>query len=207
MGFVILCILSGLISFVFGLGQTDQTSAPVISPVSFLLIGIGTTVFSYLSFSLASSFIIGQILIAICLLGGALIVKLPRTENSFFSASLLWITAGTGVLIGFHYIGHAILIFFLVGCFLLIFHFFKHIGKPYIKQYFVIDIEIQKLHCLDQIEYLLQKFNLAVLKKSIVKGDTIHLELEYYAVPLSHKLFLRKMYQIKGIGEIIRISL
>ena len=62
-----------------------------------------------------------------------------------------------------------------------------------------------KLSTLEKIEALLQKLDLQIDKKSIVKGDHIYLELAYTTTPSTQYLLTKRLHRLKGLGEILKL--
>lgn len=145
-----------------------------------------------------------QIMLAAAVISVGMLIQTRSTQTSLLSAITVWISAAVGVLCGFGYPAPAILIAIITMVFLYIERMFSTLNHMPRVEY-CLSIELHRLSVLDKLDDLLHYYDLVIHRKSILRGDHVIIELAYSAYPSVHRLFLRKLFHLPGIGDIIKI--
>ncbi|MFC1752065.1 MgtC/SapB family protein [Thermoproteota archaeon] len=203
--FFIKCLISAIFGGAIGLEREIRHKPAGIK--THLLISLGATAITFLSMQFPNSEdparIAAQIVSGIGFIGAGTILQSRRIVQGLTTAATLWVTAAVGMLVGAGFYIQAGIVTGIILPFLIISQFFSKAKKEI--EVYSITVEIIKMNALEVIEDMLRKFNIRVEHKSLVKNKHVHLEIEYRTNPLTQHLFLKKLFQLKGVGEIIRI--
>ncbi len=77
--------------------------------------------------------------------------------------------------------------------------------RPLQSEPYCLTIELLKYQVLGSVESLLDAFDVDIVSKSLVRRRGLHLELTYMASPLLNHLLLKRLFQLKGVGKVVKI--
>ncbi len=171
-----------------------------------VMITLGSTSFAFASATIHMgdpARIAAQIVSGIGFIGAGTIMHAQHSVHGLTTASTLWVAAAIGLLNGFGLIDYAgILSLIILGFFILADQVTVH--KPHREPYST-TIQILDINVLPIIEDMIEKFEIRVTHKSLVKDQDIELKLNYATQPLTQHLFLKRLFTLEGVGEVIRI--
>jgi putative Mg2+ transporter-C (MgtC) family protein len=203
--FIIKCLLAIFLGAIIGLERELKNKPAGLK--THVLICLGATAITFLSDKFAPQGdpgrIAAQIVSGIGFIGAGTILHARQVVQGLTTAATLWLVASIGMLIGAGFILPAISLSFLITIFFLILNALPEIKRE--RKKYCMSLEIMKLRALDTIDDMVTKFDLDIEHKSLVKGDKIYLDIHYYTVPLTQHIFLKRLFQLKGIGKILKI--
>ena len=203
--FIVICVMSLIMGGAIGLEREYRQKPAGLK--THTLICIGAAVFTFLSdqFGYAGdpSRIAAQVVSGIGFIGAGTIMQSKQVIQGLTTASTLWIVAAIGMLNGAGFIIPGALLTLFVAIFLLITSYFYRSKRE--REQYSLNIEIAKLQALDIIEDMIDKFDLNVEHKNLIRKDTLHLHINYTTTPLTQHLFLKRLFGLKDVGEIIKI--
>jgi len=205
--FIITCFLGVILSIALAVSRPVKDKSLNIEVYIWMMLSavLLVSLVSHLG-SLDNALLVSGILfVGIGIFSGVLLIKSPVLQAQ--SVILLWLVVVIGICIGLGHLLLSILITLIILCIFLALEGFRWTIQPYIKEGYLIAIEISNMKSLDAVDSVMRKLKLELIKKEIVKTDRIHLELTYFSTAATHKVFLRKLCSLKGVGEIIRITL
>jgi putative Mg2+ transporter-C (MgtC) family protein len=201
--FVVKCLLSLVLGGFIGLEREFKHKPAGIK--THVLISIGATILTVLSAKFSHDGdpgrIAAQIVSGIGFIGAGTILQSKQIVQGLTTAATLWVAASVGMLVGAGFYLPSILVTCIILPFLL---FTNYI--PIQKRYkYAATIEVRKLKSLEKIEEMINTFDLIIYKKNLLKKDRVYLELQYAATPLTQHIFVKRLFETKGLGTIIKI--
>ncbi len=201
--FILKCLLSLVFGGLIGLEREFKHKPAGIK--THVLICVGATALTFLSSRFSQDGdpgrIAAQIVSGIGFIGAGTILQSKQVVQGLTTAATLWITAAIGMLIGAGYIMSSITITAIIVPFMI----FTNYIPLQTRLKYAATIEIKKLNALEKIEAMLNTFDLIVYKKNLIKKDRIYLELQYSATALTNHIFIKRLFETKGLGSIIKI--
>ncbi|MFT5171762.1 MAG: putative Mg2+ transporter-C (MgtC) family protein [Candidatus Marinamargulisbacteria bacterium] len=207
------CLLAVLAGSIIGFEREYRGKPAGVK--THVTICLGATALTFLSIHIADfispneytnfdpSRIAGQVVTGIGFIGAGSILHSRQTIKGLTTAATLWLVTSIGMLIGAGFIVPAITVTFIALFFIsLVTHTNKSDAA---KQRYSLSVEVKKLISLDVIDQMIEKFDIFVIDKKLVKGEHIYLELDYSTSPMIQHLFLKRLFRLKGVGDIIKI--
>ncbi|MCP4049516.1 MAG: MgtC/SapB family protein [bacterium] len=205
MDFIVRCIISIFLGGVIGLERELKRKPAGLK--THILICVGSTALTFLSsqFSITGDpgRIAAQIVSGIGFIGAGTILQSKQIVQGLTTAATLWLVASTGMLVGANFLLPAFFVTFLVLPFLLFSKIFT--SKKLQEVSYCLNIEICDNYALKEINKMLNEFDISIHKKNIIKKDNIYLELNYTANSLTQHIFIKRIFDLDGIGEVIKI--
>lgn len=199
------CLLALFLGAILGF-DLDVKQRPV-GMKAMALFCLGASILTFVSLKLAPHVptgpVIAYIILGMSVIGAAVVIKTPHLLQGLSKAAWLWISGLIGILIGC-----GLPIAALAGTCFALFAMIVAMASLRYEQptlQHALHIEVLKLSTLEKIEALLQKLDLQIDKKSIVKGDHIYLELAYTTTPSTQYLLTKRLHRLKGLGEILKL--
>lgn len=202
--------LKGLIAIILGciIGYERESKRKPAGIKTHALICLGTCILTFLSLHFATlskiadpARIAAQIVSGIGFIGAGTIFVSKQKVQGLTSAAAVWISASIGMLIG---AGLIILSFIATSLVVSFFYFLSNTAELK-KQSYSVNIEIIEWESLQEIAELTEQFKLDITHKSLERQDTVHLHLNYSATAVAQHLFTKKLFQLSGIGSILKI--
>jgi putative Mg2+ transporter-C (MgtC) family protein len=201
--FILKCLLSLALGGLIGLEREFKHKPAGIK--THVLICVGATILAFLSSKFSHDGdpgrIAAQIVSGIGFIGAGTILQSKQVVQGLTTAATLWVAAAIGMLVGAGYFMPSILVTAIIVPFMI----FTNYIPLQTRLRYVATIEIKKLKSLEKIEAMINTFDLIIYKKNLVKKDRIYLELQYSATPLTNHIFLKRLFETKGLGTIIKI--
>jgi len=203
--FLFKCVLSLVLGSSIGIEREYKNK-----PAGFkthVLITLGATILTHLSINLSGygdpGRIAAQIVSGIGFIGAGTIMQSKQVIQGLTTAATLWVAAAIGMLVGAEMYLESTVVTIIITLFLLATQLFSKTRQD--KQSYSVSIEVKKHYAIEKIEQLIERFDISITNKMMVKSDTIHIDINYHATPLSHHLFLRRILSLKGIGDVIKL--
>lgn len=202
--FLIRCLLSVLLGGVIGLEREYKQKPAGIK--THVLISLGAMALTYLSFHFSLSGdpgrIAAQVVSGIGFIGAGTILQSRQMVQGLTTAATLWMVASVGMLVGAGMYVFAVTIT-LVAFFFLIFS--RLVFRTRIEsKNFSVSVDLDGVGALDRFDKLVHQFGLRVHNKTLTRKDNIHIEITYSTPPLNQHVFLKKVLQLRGVGEVIK---
>ena len=202
--FFIQCMLSLLMAGI--IGYERELRAKPAGLKTHVLIGLGSTALTFLSIQMSfdgdPGRIAAQVVSGIGFIGAGTILHANRAIQGLTTAASLWVVAAIGMLIGAGMIVPA----WLLTCVVFVFLIVSRLVTPnkYDMSHYALSIEISAVQALSKIEAMLHTFDIAIETKLLKRDKKIYLSLSYAATPLTQHLFLKRLFSLPGIGEILK---
>ena len=202
--FVLRCCLAIAVGLLFSLDLPRKEWYWGIK--AFLLLALGTALFAFFASRITHgpALFLPTLAIAASLFGGAAILHTKALSEGFSRASLIWIVMAVSLFLGGGWIFLGVVAAILVGMVMLFFKASLEKQEVLLSQY-AMDIEVQKIGTLEKLEKMIASLRLRVQEKSVLKHDTIHVRLSYLATPVTHLVFSRRLFRLKGVANILQI--
>jgi putative Mg2+ transporter-C (MgtC) family protein len=202
-GFMLKCLLAIILGGMIGLERERKHKPAGVK--THVLICIGAAVLTYLSSKFAyggdPGRIAAQIVSGIGFIGAGTILQSKRVVQGLTTAATLWFTASIGMLVGAGFYIHAIIAIVFILPILIYSDAFT--GPK--TDHYSMQIEITEPKVLETIGDMMKSLDLVVYRKKILRVDDLMLELSYSAPPLVHHIFFKRLIQLEGLGDIIKI--
>ncbi|MFC1771249.1 MgtC/SapB family protein [Candidatus Margulisiibacteriota bacterium] len=203
--FFIKCLVAVLLGGFIGLERELKNK-----PAGFkthVLICLGATVLTFLSSRFSPTGdpgrIAAQIISGIGFIGAGTIIHSRQVIQGLTTAATLWVVASIGMLVGAGYFILAILVTILVVLFMLILN--ALFTLKFSRDRYCLSVEVFKLQSIEKIDDLIRKFDLDVEEKKLVRSKGVFLDIHYFAPPLVQHIFMKRLFQIGGLGKIVKI--
>jgi putative Mg2+ transporter-C (MgtC) family protein len=205
LSFLFKCLLACILGGSIGLEREYKNKPAGIK--THMLICVGATALTYLSFKFAGMGdpirIVAQIVSGIGFIGAGTILHSKKFVQGLTTAATLWVAATIGMFVGSGYLVYAISLTVLVVLLLLIINSIP--AMKHEQNHYSLSIEVLHLSALDKIEDMVKKFNLCIEHKILTKNDNLCLDINYSTTSVTQHLFLKKLFQLKDLGQIIKI--
>jgi putative Mg2+ transporter-C (MgtC) family protein len=203
--FLINCLLAIGFGAIIGLEREFKQKPAGLK--THMLICLGSMTITYLSakFSVSGdpNRIAAQIVSGIGFIGAGTILHSKQIVQGLTTAATLWVIASVGMLIGAGHILASLIVVVLVFLLLILSNALTRTSQQ-INSY-CISLSLSRISALTEIEDMLDKFEITVDKKALRKDELLHLDMTYSAAPLANYFFLKRIYQMPGIGTVLKI--
>jgi len=204
--FFIKCTIAILLGCIIGYERQSKKKPAGIK--THALISLGAAIITFLSHNFSDygdpSRIAAQIVSGIGFIGAGTIFISRQRIQGLTSAATVWVSASIGMLIGSDYIMLSIIAVSLIT---LLFYSIRPKTHTLTRNY-SINIQILDWESLETISDMMEKFQLTVIFKSLERKapkDGLYLSINYSTTPMAQHLFLNKLFQLKGLGHILKI--
>lgn len=199
----VLAIILGLV-----VGISTRTYGQLLSPKSHGLICLTAQSFSFLCVQLFQhysktidlSIIVSFMAVSVSIISASMLYHYKKSKVVFPSILSFWIVTAIGLFVGMGFWIISVVLTLLVTCFLSIDQWILPKDSKY--QEYSLVLEISTISAYERIEKLLKHMPITVINKSAVKGDSIHIELDYETAPLTQHLFLKRLFSLSGIEKL-----
>ncbi len=203
--FVGRCLLAMVLGGIIGLEREFKLKPAGIK--THMLICLGATALTFLSFQMSfngdPSRIAAQIVSGIGFIGGGAILHSHKMVQGLTTAATLWAAASLGMLIGAGYV-FASCAFTLICLVILVFSTQMSSTKLIRKNYSV-SMEIADPDVLSEIDLIIGHTEISVDSKILSRKKRLHLDINYYATPLSQHVFMKRILTLRGVGQVLYV--
>jgi putative Mg2+ transporter-C (MgtC) family protein len=186
------------------IGYERETKNKPAGVKTHALIAFGAMAFTFLSSHMSSvgdpTRIAAQIVSGVGFLGAGTIFMSKHRVHGLTSAATVWVCAALGMLVGANYPLIA-----LISVALLIVMFLIANALKIEENNYAITIEIEEWEALKEVATLINNFNLKIVNKKLERNDTLILDINYNTNPATQHLFLKRLFNLDGIGRILNI--
>lgn len=198
--------IKALLALIVGstIGYERETKNKPAGVKTHALIAFGAMVFTYISYNMASygdpTRIAAQVVSGIGFLGAGTIFMSKYRVSGLTSAATVWVCAALGMALGAGFVAIPLVSLALVISTIYISQFLKSDTNHY-----AVTIEIEEWDTLKEVATLISQHNLKINSKKLERNDGLWLDLHYSTNPTNQHLFLKKLYHLDGIGQLLKI--
>ncbi len=199
--------LKSIIALIFGLiiGFERQAKGKPAGIKTHALISLGAMMLTFLSINISifsdPSRIAAQIVSGIGFIGAGTIFMSKHRVQGLTSAATVWASSAMGMIVGAGYIFYA----YISLCLMVTLFFLTTPKQGPSKKTYTIHAEILEWDAVERVSALLDKFKLTIYHKTLKRDDGIHITISYTALPLTQHLFTKQLFQIDGLGTIVKL--
>jgi len=204
--FLVKCLLAVVVGSVIGLERETRRKPAGLK--THVLICLGSALLAHMSLEFSEGGdpgrIAAQVVSGIGFIGAGTILHSQRIVKGLTTAATLWIVMALGMLIGGGFIWASLMATVIVALFL---YFSKKVmGGKLAMAHYSLTIDIEKLGALKRVNNLVEKFGLYVDYKSFKRREhEMILELNYATTALNQHLFMKRVLELEGVGEVIMV--
>ncbi len=202
--FFVQCMLSLMMGGLIGY-ERELRSKPA-GLKTHVLICLGSTALTFMSVQMSFNGdpgrIAAQVVSGIGFIGAGTILHANRAVQGLTTAASLWVVAAIGMLIGAGLVVPAWVMTAVAFVFLILSRLIT--PNKYGMNHYALSIEICAVQALSKVEAMIHTFDLVIESKLLKREETIYLSLSYSATPLTQHLFLKRLFSLPGVGEILK---
>ncbi|MDA1353567.1 MAG: MgtC/SapB family protein [bacterium] len=200
--FFIKAILALFVGSVIGFERESKSKPAGVK--THALISFGAMIFTYISYNMSSygdpTRIAAQVVSGVGFLGAGTIFMSKFRVSGLTSAATVWVCASLGMALGSGFIAIPLISLTLIISTIYISNFLKSDINHY-----AVKMEIEDWDTLKEVAALITQHHLKIKSKKLERKDGLWLDLHYSTNPTNQHMFMKKLYHLDGLGQLLKI--